>query len=128
MPLLGGDGRGHLNTARAFGELARGVIEALDRITPEIRSNKYPVIPLVGFRDVIRYFQDARPNDFRVEGGALIRRPAAGGVVLYQVFLDGKDDIVIDERGVPLGRAVRARAIDDELDSKFGRMDLIIFR
>jgi hypothetical protein len=111
--------------------LARGafeLIDALDRLIPEARSTKYPVIAQVSFRDVIRYFQEEQPNDFRIAGGALLRRRAAKGVVLYQVFLDDMDGIVFDERGVPFGRAIRAGEIDDELNHRFGRTDLIIFR
>jgi hypothetical protein len=114
-----------------LGGLARGaveVIEALDRLIPEARSAKYPVVAQVGYREVIRYFQEEQPNDFRIAGGALLRRRSANGVVLYQVFLDETDQIVVDEQGRPHGRAIQAREIDDELDHKFGRTDLIIFR
>lgn len=116
----------------ALGEIAAGVMrgtyEGVDKIFPQIRSGKYPTMPLITFQDVVAYFQDQRPDDFRIEAGALIRRPDAGGIVLYQVFLGSKDAIVADDEGVPFGRAVRARAIDDELASRFGRTNLIIFR
>lgn len=114
-----------------LGGLARGAVEviaALDKLLPEKSPTKHPVIKQVAFRDVIRYFQEEQPNDFAIAAGALLRRRAANGVVLYQVFLDDKDRIVIGERGKPLGRAVRAREIDDELNHRFGRTDLIIFR
>jgi hypothetical protein len=114
-----------------LGGLARGAVEmmaALDRLIPEARSTKHPVIDQVGFGDVLQYFQAEHPNDFRVAAGALLRRRAAKGIVLYQVFLDDKDRIVIDEQGKPFGRAIRAREIDDELSHRFGRTDLIIFR
>jgi len=104
------------------------LVDLLDRLIPEARSTKYPVIAQVSLRDVIRYFREEQPNDFMVAGGALLRRRAAKGVVLYQVFLDDRDGIVVDERGVPFGRAIRAVEIDDELNHRFGRTDLIIFR
>jgi hypothetical protein len=114
-----------------LGGLARGavdVIAALDKLLPEASPTKHPVIKQVAFRDVICYFQEEQPNDFGIAAGALLRRRAANGVVLYQIFLDDTDSIVTDERGRPFGRAVRAREIDDELNHRFGRTDLIIFR
>jgi len=125
MP-VGGDPTADL--ALLLAGLAGGAIAGFDKIIPELRSGKYLDIEQVTYRDVIQYFRDERPNDFRIEGGALLRRPDAGGVVLYQVFIDSKDAIVIDDRGAPFGRAVRAHAIDDELNTRFGKTDVIIFR
>jgi len=126
--MIPGAGDPTADLALLLAGLAGGVIIGFDKIIPEIRSGKYLDIDNVTYRDVIAYFRDKRPNDFRIEGGALLRRPDAGGTVLYQVFLDREDAIVIDEDGVPFGRAVRARVIDDELNTRFGRTDVIIFR
>ena len=122
----GGDPTAEL--AVALAGLAVGAFVGLDKIIPEFRSSRYLDIENVTYRDVIKYFRDERPNDFRIESGALLRRPDAGRIILYQVFLDGKDEILSDDTGVPFGRAVRARTIDDELNTRFGRTDVIIFR
>jgi hypothetical protein len=114
-----------------LGGLAQGateVIKLLERLIPEAQPAKNPVVTQISYRDIVRYFQEKQPNEFDVAAGALFRRRAAGGIVLYQVFLDDTDHVIIDARGMPLGRALRALDIDDELHQKFGRTDLIIFR
>jgi hypothetical protein len=116
-----------MDLALLLAGLAGGTIAGLDKIIPEIRPKQYLDAEQITYQDVIAYFREERPNDVRIEAGALLRRPDIGGVILYHIFLDGDDGVVADE-GVLFGRAVRAHTIDDELNSRFGSTDLIIFR
>ena len=73
--MIPGAGDPTADLALLLAGLAGGVIIGFDKIIPEIRSGKYLDIDNVTYRDVIAYFRDKRPNDFRIEGGALLRRP-----------------------------------------------------
>jgi hypothetical protein len=101
---------------------------ALDKLIPEIEPTKPPVLQMLTFTDVVRYFAEHQPRDFEVQGGALLRRPSARGTRMYQLFLDQRDSPCVDKGGRPYGRVFEAMTIDDELATKFGSSDLIIFR
>jgi hypothetical protein len=79
-------------------------------------------------REVTTYFAGQRPGDPRVKAGALLSVPDPGGRQVFQVFLDAADRLCADASGVPYGRRVIARRLDDDLLDYLGGGNLLIFR
>jgi hypothetical protein len=79
--------------------------------------------------DVTAYFAGQRPGDPRVKAGALLSvSHPDGGRQVFQVFLDAADRVCADASGVPYGRRVIARRLDDDLLDYLGGGGLLIFR
>jgi hypothetical protein len=74
----------------------------------------------------MRYFVEQRPRDPRVRKGAIHRRRNRRELVIEQVFLDARGRPVTDPRGRPYGRTLVVAGLDAELDSAFGKHDLIL--
>jgi hypothetical protein len=87
-----------------------------------------PVVKLLTFADVVRYFTEHHPGDPEIQAGALLRRPHPGGSLMFQIFLNGADDVCVDGRRKPYGRVLVAADLDHELADKFRDVDLVIFR
>ncbi|WP_218004868.1 hypothetical protein [Actinomadura macra] len=105
------------------------IAEELDRIFPKVSKAGKPIeISLFTFADAVRSFSRDHPGDPSITAGALLRRPHPGGHLIFQVFLDRKDQIVVQGDGRPHGKAIVARSLDDELAGKFTNSDLVIFR
>jgi hypothetical protein len=79
-------------------------------------------------REVTTYFAGQRPGDPRVKAGALLATPGPDGRQVFQVFLDAADRLCADAAGVPYGRRVIARRLDDDLLDYLGGGYLLIFR
>jgi len=77
---------------------------------------------------VTTYFAGQRPGDPRVKAGALLSVPDPDGRQVFQVFLDATDRLCADASGVPYGRRVIARHLDDDLLDYLGGGHLLIFR
>jgi hypothetical protein len=84
------------------------------------------VIPLITYEDAIKYFVSDRPNDPRVNRGAILRKPHPQGYHLIQMFLDENNDLLCDSFGKPYGRQLVAKRLDEELHDYFGDKDLIL--
>lgn len=97
-----------------FGEWLRNVVKL-----PE-------VIPIITYEDTIKYFITDRPNDPRIKKGAILRQPHTQGYHLAQVFLDKNNQVVLNPNGVPYGRQLVARELDEELLEVFGNKKVII--
>jgi molecular chaperone DnaK (HSP70) len=83
------------------------------------------IIPLFTYADAIDYFVTQRPDDDRVEKGAMLRLPHPQGYTLVQVFLDGQNNLIYNY-GKPCGRRLVVRTFDRELLSVFGNKELVI--
>lgn len=86
-----------------FGEWLRNVVKL-----PE-------VIPIITYEDTIKYFITDRPNDTRIRKGAILRQPHPQGYHLAQVFLDKNNQVILSPNGVPYGRQLVTRELDEEL-------------
>lgn len=102
------------NIVLEFGEWLRNVVKL-----PE-------VIPIITYENTIKYFISNRPNDPRIRKGAILRQPHPQGYHLAQVFLDKNNQVVLSPNGVPYGRQLVARELDEELLEVFGNKKLII--
>ena len=86
------------------------------------------VLDVLTLREVTTYFAGQRPGDPRVRAGVLLAAPAPGGRQVFQVFLDAADRLCADASGLPYGRRVITRRLDDDLLDYLGGGNLLIFR
>ncbi len=85
-------------------------------------------LDVLTLREVTTYFAGQRPGDPRVRAGALLAAPDPDGRQVFQVFLDAADRLCTDASGLPYGRRVIARRLDDDLLDYLGGGNLLIFR
>lgn len=83
---------------------------------------------MITYSEVIRFFVTDRPEDARVTGGALVRRPDISGSLLIWLFLDAADVPLQDGDGKLYGRKLVAMELNDELLECFGDSDVLIVR
>lgn len=102
------------NIVLEFGEWLRNVVKL-----PE-------VIPIITYEDTIKYFITDRPNDPRIQKGAILRQPHTQGYHLAQVFLDKNNQVVLSSNGVPYGRQLVTKQLDEELLEVFKNKNVII--
>ena len=98
---------------------------------PGGRRRRPDAVDTLTLREVTTYFAGQRPGDPRVKTGALLSAPDPAGrqaVQVFQVFLDAADRLCADASGVPYGRRVIARRLDDDLLDYLGGGHLLIFR
>ncbi|MEU8660033.1 hypothetical protein [Actinoplanes philippinensis] len=106
----------------------QSVMQVIDDFLGEPATRKPPVLHMITFADVVRYFTDKHPGDAGIAGGALLHQDHPRGHLFFQVFLDRDNRIHLDAKRRPVGRAFIARVLDDELAQKFEDVDLVIFR
>lgn len=110
-----------LNTAfrhlDQFIEVIRNALGATNSLKP---------VALFTYEDAIQYFVDKRPQDGRVEKGAILRQPYRDGYLIIQVFLDVNNSIILDSKGRLHGRQLLTKSIDDELYQAFGNASMIL--
>ena len=89
------------------------------------------VISVMTYREVVEFFVTERPRFPEIQKGAILRQkhPKKQGLfVVYQVFLDGKSELVCrQDNGIPFGRKVLVKNFDEELSDSFQNKDLLIF-
>lgn len=84
-------------------------------------------IPMLTYSAAVKYFVTERPEDSRIEKGAMIIDNSAEKKSIKQVFLDANNNLVCDKNGKPYGRAIIAINIDEELKDILNGQNLIIF-
>lgn len=104
----------------ALGTLFNAIKDIMNSLVWDERA-----IPLFTYADAIDYFVTQRPDDDRIEKGAILRLPHPQGYTLVQVFLDGQNNLIYNY-GKPYGRRLVVRALDRELLSVFGNKELIV--
>ncbi|GDZ95176.1 hypothetical protein PA905_34150 [Planktothrix agardhii CCAP 1459/11A] len=89
------------------------------------------VISVMTYKAVVEFFVTERPSFPEIQKGAILRQkyPKKQGLfVVYQVFLDGKSELVCrQDNGIPFGRKVLVKNFDEELSDSFQNKDLLIF-
>jgi hypothetical protein len=103
------------------GQLAAAFAEPPGRPRPD-------AVAVLTLREVTTYFAGQRPADPRVKAGVLLSVPDPDGRQVFQVFLDAADRLCADAAGLPYGRRVIARRLDDDLLDYLGGSNLLIFR
>ena len=84
------------------------------------------VLPVIKYEDAISYFVNNRPNNSRVQKGAMLKDTHQKGYVFIQVFLDSENHLVCQDDGIPYGRKIVVEKFDDELSETFGNQGLVI--
>lgn len=89
------------------------------------------VISVMTYREVVEYFVTERPSSPEIRKGAILRQIYPKNkelFVVYQVFLDGNNELVCHQsNGIPFGRKVLIRNFDEELSNSFQNKNLLIF-
>lgn len=113
----------------AEAKLLSTLLHWLEQLVPDPSpSRKPPTVPLLTFADVVTYFTTEHPGDPAIQAGALLRKPHPAGQLMFQIFLNARNQMHLDTRGRPYGRLMVARSLDSELAEKFADVDLVIFR
>jgi len=84
-------------------------------------------IPILTYSAVVKYFVTERPEDSKIEKGAIIIDDYAEKYLIKQVFLDGNNNLVCNRNGMPYGRKIIAINIDKELQDILKGQNLMIF-
>jgi hypothetical protein len=92
------------------------------------RRRRPVIVDMLTLADVTGYFASERPEGPGVKAAALLFAPHPSGRQVFQVFLDAADRVCADASGVPYGRRVIARRLDDDLLDYLGGGGLLIFR
>ncbi|MDR2798839.1 MAG: hypothetical protein LBB80_10905 [Treponema sp.] len=81
----------------------------------------------LSYEDVMKYFLEHQGDDARIAKGAMIRaNDEKGYVILTQVFLDEKNELVCGTDGAPLGRKITVPKLDAELVKLFKNNNLVV--
>lgn len=83
-------------------------------------------IGIITYKDIVEYSVAQCPNEPNFKKGALLRWKRKNYWDFAQVFLDGKNEIILNHAGKPYGRHFKAVDIDKELQETFGEYDLIV--
>jgi len=83
-------------------------------------------IDVLTFTFAMEYFSLNRTEVPRAVRGAVLRQQHPLGVLVIQVFLDEKNNIIFKSDNTPYGRRLLATRLDDELDQWFENHDLLI--
>lgn len=81
----------------------------------------------LSFPEAMTWLTNNKPTSASVCRAALLRESASAGYKISFFYLDGRDQIVTDDAGVPVGRVIITRHIDDELFGYFADQPLVVF-
>ena len=84
-------------------------------------------IPILTYSAVVKYFVTERPEDSRIEKGAIIIDDYGEKYLIKQVFLDENNNLLCNTNGTPYVREIIAINIDKELQDICKGQNLIIF-
>jgi hypothetical protein len=75
---------------------------------------------------IIGYFAYYRSADVRIQKSVVLREKLPEGVRIVQVFLDKNHHLTYASGECPYGRRLLVQALDQQLNSKFGKENLIV--
>jgi len=87
--------------------------------------------PLLTYRETIEYFTEDCPKYPIVNYGVILRKhlPEENYTEIYQIFMDEKDELICyPHSGSPYGRVLLVEKLDEELEEKFGKTDMVVFK
>ncbi len=84
-------------------------------------------IEMLTYSEVVKYFVTEKPEDSRIEKGAMIIDNYGEKYLIKQVFLDENNNLVCNTKGTPYGRRIIAINIEEELQDICKGQNLIIF-
>lgn len=84
------------------------------------------VIDSLTYVDTIIYFVHNKPDDIRVRKGCLLIQDHRRRLLTIWTFLDSNNDVLSASNGIPYGRELIIKSIDDELKEALGDSKLLI--
>jgi hypothetical protein len=85
------------------------------------------IVSSMTYYEAIRYFVEQRQNHPKLfTKGAILLEKTTEGYIFIQVFLDEKNDLVVQQDGRPYGRRLIVNQLDDELLKTFDQKPLVI--
>jgi len=118
------------SAANSAKELAASIAGYLSKLKAEFDEKRLGV-PFT-FVECIKYLASHAKDSPKIAKGAILRAPYANGKVdgtcweITLVFLDKDNNLVCDDKDVPLGFKTIRRNLDEELRSAFKNNNLII--
>jgi|GEM_PF-4595279 len=76
--------------------------------------------------DAITYFVHEKPDDKRIVKGCILIRDHKAGMLTIWTYLDDNNELLCGGNGVPYGRELIVKSIDDELKEALGDSKLLI--
>jgi hypothetical protein len=87
-----------------------------------------PVVPVVDLEDIVRWFVTNTPDAVEISGGGVLRRSRPHGNLIFQFFLDDRNEVCAHPNGTPFGRRFVAASIGPELAARLREgNDLLLF-
>ncbi|EDL59251.1 hypothetical protein [Gimesia maris] len=80
----------------------------------------------LSFREVIEWITTNGPQNVKSVRAVLLKEQHDQFLKVVTAFLDSENNLIMDSRGVPCGRAQRVRKIDLELSDYFGAQSMIV--
>ncbi|MEG4335913.1 hypothetical protein QUB40_28855 [Microcoleus sp. AT9_A2] len=100
------------------------IVGEFNKCLPRIMGTP-EVLEGITFEEAISYFQSDRPGTPNLKKGAIIRQEHPEGQILGQVFLDEKNNLVCHSNGIPYGRQLIAKKLDQKLTDVLGAQELV---
>jgi len=78
------------------------------------------------YEAIIDYFAHYRSTDVRIQKSVVLREKLPEGVHIVQVFLDENHHLTYVSAERPCGRRLLVQVLDQQLNNKFGKENLIV--
>jgi hypothetical protein len=112
---------------KGIGDLVGSIFEGAGDLLSKLFAavSKTPDKEL-SYEEAMKYFIDHQADDAKIAKGAMIKEAVKDGIMLTQVFLDEKGEMVCNDEGIPLGRKITAVGLDAELLKTFKDSNVVM--
>jgi hypothetical protein len=98
------------------------IVSKIDKMLPE----EPQILPEVKYEDLISWFSN-QPLHPDVKYGVIARRRFdQSNIAIIQVFLDGRNNVILKYENHQYGRKIIAKSLDDEIIEAFGKKNIIL--
>lgn len=113
--------------AHPWQQVVASLSDIFAAIEDALTYEREAILPFMTYKEAIGYFVTDKPADPRVQKGAMIQQPdpQRQGIIFTQVFLDESNHPVVRFDGVPYGRKLLVRQLDQELRDAFGSKQVV---
>lgn len=99
----------------------KALVGLFEGIAPEPKA-----VDRMTYEDAIKYFIQQRPEDDKVDKGVILRERNSKGYLFIQAFLDNENNVIKKKNGMPFGRKLAVKELDEELAERFSDKDMIL--
>jgi len=103
-----------------LGPVFAAIAAAFTSVTEAMRSKS------ISYDEVMKYSITHKDDSPAIAKCALLKKAVEDGFEIVQIFLDKNNQLILDNRGRPLGYKKKVAHMDDELLHLFKGNDLII--